>query len=673
MRSVLGLLVGIVVGAGVGSGVARAQGAAQCAAADCAALQQVWQAAATLHQAKLQFIGAIQRVTQAQAGLFGDERPQLEAAVTAMRRTLEAWDEGIARFMAATDRLTMSADLRVARGTVLLDRHRMADALGELNEAARLAPDRADVPALQALALGAQGLPAEALKALARASSRAPDNPVLVYGQAQRALESHQPADAQRYLARVAQLLAPRMGDTAAAPQAPFERVGLIRQVPGLAPIFPLARYAAAYAALASNDFTSAGTAFDAAMQADPLGRSGEPVRGPIVGAAGALRRGQTAEARRLAESAVSVAPGDAEAQRVLARVLWADDAIEQALEHAAIAVRLSKGDERARLLHAELLASAGRSGDTRQALEETVRVEPRSGTAHYRLALLHQADGRLAEARAALDQCARLNAIVGQDHIHFLQGSIAANQADIDATIEAYARRVDVSPNSTEAHRQIAEVYFLQGRDDEALAEHSVAVLLTPRNGRAHGGRGQALLRQQRYAAAVAAFRLAVSAGDDRIETRYGLGVALTRDGHPEEGRAEIDASQALRSKAIAQGQLEFEQAALRRAAAAAQQDGRHDEAVALFERVLALDPGSGRSQQDLGSALLAAGRPGPAVQQLRAALETGPTVETAAALAAALAAVGDEAGRTAVMARHAQLVEERRRDRVRALTGAP
>jgi len=199
------------------------------------------------------------------------------------------------------------------------------------------------------------------------------------------------------------------------------------------------------------------------------------------------------------------------------------------------------------------------------------------------------------------------------------------------------------------------------------------VAVLLAPRNGRAHGGRGQVLLRQQHYADAVAAFRQAVSAGDDRLETRYGLGVALTRDGHAEEGRVEIDASQELRAKAIAQGQLEFEQAALRRAAVAEQEAGRHDEAVALFERVLALDPASGRSQQDLGSALLAAGRPGPAARQLRVALDSDPTVETAAALATALAAVGDEAGRMAVMARHAQLVEERRRDRVRALTGAP
>ncbi len=683
MRPVLRLLVGLVVGTALGPGPARAQTAGQCTSVDCApksgstapaaAMQQVWQAAGTLHETKLQFIAAIQRVTQAQAGLFGDERPQLEAAVAAMRRALEAWDDGIVRFVTATNRLPMSADLHVARGTVLLDRHRMADALRELNEAARMAPDRADVPALQALAFGAQGRPAEALQAFGRAASRAPENPVLVYGQAQRALQSGQPAEARRYLARVAQLLGPRMTGGSAAPQAPFERVGLIRQAPGVAPIFPLARYAAAYAALASNDFTAAVTAFEQAMQRDPLGRSGEPVRGTVVGAAEALRRGQTAEARRLAESAVTVAPEDAEAQRVLARVLWADDATQQALEHAAAAVRLSVDGERARLLQAELLASEGRSAETRQALEETVRAEPRSGAGHYRLALLHQADGRLAEARAALDQCARLNAVVGQDHIHFLQGSIAANQADTDATIEAYARRVDVNPNSTEAHRQIAEVYFLQGRDDEALAEHSVAALLAPRNGRAHAGRGQALLRLQRYAEATAAFRQAVAAGDDRLETRYGLGVALTRDGHPEEGRAEIDASQALRAKAIAQGQVEFEQAALRRAAAAEQAAGRHDDAVALFERALALDPASGRSQQDLGLALLAAGRPGLAAGQLRRALESEPTVEGADALAAALAAVGDEAGRAAVVARRAQLVEQRRRDRVRALTGAP
>jgi tetratricopeptide (TPR) repeat protein len=636
-------------------------------------MPQVWQAAGTLHETKLQFIAAIQRVTQAQAGLFGDERPQLEAAVAAMRRALESWDEGIGRFVDATNRLTVSADLHVARGTVLLDRHRIADALRELNEAARMAPDRADVPALQALALGAQGRPGDALKALGRAASKAPDNPVLVYGQAQRALEARQPVDAQRYLARVAQLLGPRMIGGSAAPQTPFERLGLIRQVPGVAPIFPLARYAAAYAALASNDFTAAVTAFEQAMQGDPLGRSGEPVRGAVLGAAEALRRGETAEARRLAESAVTVAPEDAEAQRVLARALWADDANQTALEHAATAVRLSVDGERARLLHAELLASEGRSADTRRALEETVRTEPRSGAAHYRLALLHQADGRLAEARAALDQCARLNAVVGQDHIYFLQGSIAANQADIDGTIEAYARRVDVNPNSSEAHRQIAEVYFLQGRDDEALGEHSVAVLLAPGNGRAHAGRGQALLRLQRYAEAAAAFRHAVATGDDRLETRYGLGVALTRDGHPEEGRAEIDASQALRAKAIAQGQVEFEQAALRRAAAAERAAGRHDEAVALFERALALDSASGRSQQDLGLALLAAGRPGPAAEQLRRALAAEPTVEGAAALAAALAALGDEAGRAAVLTRQAQLVEQRQRERLRALTGAP
>lgn len=635
-------------------------------------MQQVWQAAGALHDTKLQFIAAIQRVTQAQAGLFGDERPQLDAAVGAMRRSLEAWDQGIAAFVAATSQLPVSADLHVARGMVLLDRHRLADALRELDEAARRDPGRPDVPALQALVLGALGRAEDALSALGRAAARAPENPVLVYAQAQRAIETGQVAAAQRYLARVAQLLAPRMTDSS-PPQAPFERVGLIRQAPGAAPIFPQARYAAAYAALASNDFMAAVTAFERAAQADPIGRASESIRTALVQAVEAVRRGQTAEARRLAEAAVTAAPEDAEAQRILARVLWADEADPAALEHAAAAVRLSGGEERARLLHAELLAADGRFDEMRQVLEDAVRAEPTSGTAHYRLALLHQNEGRLSEARAALDQCVRLNAVVGQDHIHFLRGSIAVNQADIEATIEAYARRVDVNPNNPEAHRQIGEVYFLQGHDGEALAEHSVAVLLAPDNGRAHAGRGQALLRLQRYAEATAAFRRAVASGDDRLETRYGLGQALTRDGHPDEGRIEIDASQALRAKALAQGQLEFELAAVRRAAAAEQAAGRHDDAVAYFERALALEPASGRARQDLGAALLAAGRSGPAADQLRRALESEPTVEGARLLAAALGALGDEAGRAAVLARHAQLVEQRRRDRLRTLTGAP
>src|SRR5688500_959316 len=185
MRPIPRLLVGLVLGTVLGGGSARAQGAGECTSVDCgprsaqtplapspSAMQQVWQAAGALHEGKLQLIATIQRVTQAQAGLFGDERPQLESAIAAMRRALEAWDEGVVRFMAGTSRVTVSAELHVARGTVLLDRHRMIEALKELDEAARMEPDRPDVPALQALALAAQGRSADALRALGRATAR---------------------------------------------------------------------------------------------------------------------------------------------------------------------------------------------------------------------------------------------------------------------------------------------------------------------------------------------------------------------------------------------------------------------------------------------------------------------------------------------------------------------
>src|SRR5690606_19559019 len=161
--------------------------------------------------------------------------------------------------------------------------------------------------------------------ALGRAAARAPRNPVLIYGQAQRALEAGRSEDARRYLTRVAQLLAAGGAESGKA-QSPFERVGLIRQAPGVAPIFPLARHEPAYAALAAHDFAAAVTAFEQAAAADPLGRSGGAAGEAIARAAAALREARTAEARRFAEAAVAAAPDDAEARRVLARVLWADE-----------------------------------------------------------------------------------------------------------------------------------------------------------------------------------------------------------------------------------------------------------------------------------------------------------------------------------------------------------
>jgi len=664
-----------------------AQGPAECTSVDCAprgnaapgvapsVLQQVWQEAAALHELKLRFVAALQRVTRAQAGAVGDEAGELAAGVAAMRAALTEWDARIAQFDTVTARLAPSAELHVARGTVLLDRHRAAEALRELTEAERIDADRADVPALQALAFVGTARPVEAQRALRRAAKRDPDNVVLAYGLAQRAVELKQPDEATRTLTHVAELLktASAVSRAPVEPRAPFERLALVRQAAGVAPIFPLAMYANAYALLASADFAGALIAFEAALRVDPMNRPSPPIRDAVARAGTALRAGAVADARAVLEVVVQQAPDEAEGHRALALALWVEASDESATEHASTAVRLEPGNERARLLLADLLVASGRGAQARQALEDAVRVLPASGAAYYRLGQLHRSEARLPDALAAFRASARLVPIVGHDHLYFTIGSSSVDQADFDGAAAAYAARLDVNPNNAEAHRQLGEVYFLQGRDAEALAEHSVAAWLAPASARAHAGRGHALLRLQQHAAAAAAFERALALGEDQAEVRYGLGTALIRAGKKEEGMTQLEASQRLRAEAVARGQRDFQIDALRRAAAEERAAGRQAQAVALLGDALALDPSSPRGRRDLGAALLAAGRAPAAVPQLDVAQRAEPTSDGARLLAEAYAAAGNPAASAAARAQYATLSARDAADRVARLIGTP
>lgn len=575
-----------------------AQGPAECTSADCAprgssvpspaasAVRQAWQAAGQLHQLKLQFVASLQRVTRAQAGTVGDESAELLAGVAALRAALTEWDARLAQFDDATARLAPSAELHVVRGTVLLDRHRVADALRELSQAGSLDPDRADVPALQALAHGAAGKPAEALRALRRAISREPGNLALAYGLAQRVL--NQPDEAARALSRVADLLKNVSDAPAAAtvPVAPFERLGLVRQPGGVAPIFPVAIYGKAFALLEAGDLPGALAAFAEAQHDDPMNRTSPMVREAASRAGGALRAGRIREARAITEDLVQRVAGDAESHRLHGVVLWADGAYEASIEQATVAVRLDPLNERARLLLSSVLDAAGRRDDARQALEDGLRAVPGSGAAWYRLGQIHQAEARLPQALAAFRESARLAPVVGQDHLYFAIGSASVNRADFASAVSSYAARVEVNPNSAEAHRQLAEVYFLQGRDVEALAEHSVAAWLAPSDARSHAGRGHSLLRLGQPAAAVRAFARSVALDGNEAQARYGYGMALLRSGKTDEARRQLELSQEIRAAAIARDQREFEGTELGHAAGE-RTPGRPVEAPGVRERL--------------------------------------------------------------------------------------
>ena len=234
-----------------------------------------------------------------------------------------------------------------------------------------------------------------------------------------------------------------------------------------------------------------------------------------------------------------------------------------------------------------------------------------------------------------------------------------------------AYAKRIDVNTNSAEAHRQLGEIYFLQGRDEEALAEFSVAAWLDPKDARAHAAAGQVYVRLLKYPDAIAALRRALSIDGTLREARYGLGTALMRAGRGDEARIELDVFARQQADAEAAGQRDFQLDALRRQAAKDLLAGDRQGALARFEDAARLDPQSARSHRDLGLALLRAQRPREAIDHLLAAQRIEETEEGFVYLVDAYGAVGnaEEASRQRALARAFAL--SKKMERVRELGG--
>jgi tetratricopeptide (TPR) repeat protein len=263
------------------SSIATAQAPAECATSECS-VQTLQPArstdpqflidAAAIYQLKRQFVEALQRFVRAQAGTFGDEGPELDRSVSAMESSLSKWDAAVEALRVRAARMKADPAVRLATAVVLLDRLRVSDAIGELEAAARYDSGRVEVHALGALAYRLAGRPAESARALQRAAALDPSNPTIFYAMAQPSLNppgSEAAAQAMRGFQRALRTSgAPARG---AATVGPFERIDLLRQAGGVAPVFAEARYVEGFALLTAGDYPNAVARLRGAIPLDPL------------------------------------------------------------------------------------------------------------------------------------------------------------------------------------------------------------------------------------------------------------------------------------------------------------------------------------------------------------------------------------------------------------------
>jgi tetratricopeptide (TPR) repeat protein len=658
--------------------ITGAQGAAECPTQECAgtarsaapASNRLWAEASAIHQLKLEFVDALQRFTRAQAGTFGDEGPELLASASSMREVLERWDRAVQQFQVDVERFFPAADAHIAVATVLLDRHRIEDALRELKAAERSDDGRADLYVLQALAYAVRERRQDAVRALRRATALAPGDPAPFYTLAQNLAHLGQSADASR-ARRDFQRALNRRSDTqngtrTGAPR--FDRIDLLRQVAGVAPIFPQPRYVDAYA-LGTGDYATAAKRFSDASISDPLVAGDPAARERIAAAASMIRAGRFDDALNTLRAALTNWPNEGEVHRLLGLAYWLNDQHGQSIEHVRTAISHTADDERARVMLADVLTGDRRLAEAERELRQGIEGGERSGRIHYQLAQLYERQSLLPQAAASFQESEAYGPIVGRDQFYRLLGSLRVNQADFAGAVAAYARRLDANPNSGEAHRQIGEIYFLQGRHDEALTEFLAATWLDPRDAKAHAAAGQVQVRLLNYADAVVALQRALALDAGLQEARYALGTSLMRLGKTSEARRELEIFERQRAETDAIGQTAFGLDAVRREASRSLLAGSFDQAIASYRHALTLDPDSARSHRDLGLALVRAKRAQEGIDHLVAAQKLERTAEGHAYLADAYNVAGDREESARQRALSLQMAREAQLDRIREL----
>jgi tetratricopeptide (TPR) repeat protein len=397
------------------------------------------------------FVQGLLQLNAALAGTYGDEGPQIIAAIDTISRGLAEWDRSIAAFEArvAAETAGTSPDgtvrMRLALARLYIERKRLSDALREIEAVSPLAANPADVHVLRALVLDASGKSDAAREAFRAAWDLDRDDPVKAYYVLRHGASSAEAGQrALDALSRAYEHVA-RKGTPQTA--VTFLHVGLFDDRSAEMATIPHALYAEAYRHIADGEYELAIAQFRRAAADDPL-RADPAERTLLMTRAGeALRAKRFAEARAYLEAALLLAPASSEAQRMLGLVYWLNEQDEASIERLETAVRTNPRDERSRLALARVLARAGRDDDAERTLQETVRAIPGSMLAHWWLAADYERLNRIADARHELT-LASLSALSGSGTMYAFIGRLSRHAGDFSGAIDALTRGVNARPN---------------------------------------------------------------------------------------------------------------------------------------------------------------------------------------------------------------------------------
>lgn len=180
---------------------------------------------------------------------------------------------------------------------------------------------------------------------------------------------------------------------------------------------------------------------------------------------------------------------------------------------------------------------------------------------------------------------------------VRYNLGNVLQKKNLLDDAIDQYQAALSMTPDDSTAHRVLGTAYKAQGNLGKAIACFRKALELRPDYAEAHNNLGNSYLDLQEPEASVECFRRAVCCRPDSADFLFNLGNALYRCGRLEEAERELRCAVRLRPDDPelhnSLGIALFDQA-------------NCAEALACYERALALDSGHARSHYNRALAWL-------------------------------------------------------------------
>jgi tetratricopeptide (TPR) repeat protein len=258
----------------------------------------------------------------------------------------------------------------------------------------------------------------------------------------------------------------------------------------------------------------------------------------------------------------------------------------------------------------------------------------PTSRDVHFHLAQLYLIGGKPMKALEVFEQLSRIKAPAGidpaldslqQSVIYQKIGSIRAELSDFDLAVSAYRKALEFTPDSSEARLGLGDVYLREGKPADALTEYALIAAATPQNVPAQFRVADANLRRGNYPDAAAAAAKALAVDPKHQRARYILATALLRMDRKEEGDRELELYRKLEAETRADTDRNRNVVVLNRGAAGEFLEGRPDEAIGMFLKIIENYPDVSSQYLNLGIVQSKLGRHQAAVDTFQKMLSLG------------------------------------------------